>query len=139
MSEPPREMYEELEHTADWALRVQGRDLPALFVNAALGMMELSGVQIGDEPGEVRQIELQAVDTESLLVDWLHELLVALELEQVAFREIELEITDGKKLVGTLRAVPIISIEKPVKAVTYNELLIQESPDGLEATVVFDV
>jgi len=97
-------MYEELEHTADWALRVRGRDLPALFENAALGMMELSGVQTGDEPGEVRQIELQAVDTESLLVDWLQELLVALELEQLAFREIELEITDGKKLVGTLRA-----------------------------------
>ncbi|MCH7610714.1 MAG: archease [Chloroflexi bacterium] len=139
MPEPPREMYEELEHTADWALRVQGRDLPALFVNAALGMMELAGVRTGDEPGEVRRIELQALDKESLLVDWLHELLVALELEQLAFREIELQITGGKKLVGTFQAVPIISMDKPVKAVTYNELLIQESPDGLEATVVFDV
>lgn len=132
-------MYEEIEHTADWALRVRGRDLPALFINAALGMMELAGVRTGEGVGQTRQIVLQAIDRESLLVDWLHELLLALELEQLAFREIDLEITDGQKLVGTLRAVPIVSMEKPVKAVTYNELLIQESPDGLETTVVFDV
>lgn len=132
-------MYEEIDHTADWALKVRGRDLPALFANAALGMMELAGVQTGEEQGRVRQIELQAIDPEALLVDWLHELLIALELEQLAFREIKLEITGGIKLVGTFRAVPTISMEKPVKAVTYNDLLIQESPDGLEATVVFDV
>ncbi len=132
-------MYEEIDHTADWALKVWGRDLPALFVNAARGMMKLAGVRTGDELGQVRKVELQAIDQEALLVDWLHELLIALELEQLAFREIKLQITGGIKLVGMLRAVPVISIEKPVKAVTYNELLIQESPDGLEATVVFDV
>jgi len=132
-------MYEEIDHTADWALRVRGPDLPALFANAARGMMELAGVRTGEDQGQARQIELQAIDQEALLVDWLHELVIALELEQVAFREIKLEITGGIKLVGTLRAVPITAIEKPVKAVTYNELLIQESPDGLEATVVFDV
>jgi len=33
----------------------------------------------------------------------------------------------------------LISIAKPIKAVTYNELDIVESPQGLSATVVFDV
>ncbi|MFQ5923356.1 MAG: archease [Anaerolineales bacterium] len=139
MPDPSLERYEEIEHTADWALKVRGRDLPALFANAALGMMELAGVQTSDDVGKERQIEIEAIDSESLLVDWLHELLLALELEQLAFCEIDLEITDGRKLVGTLRAVPIASMEKPVKAVTYNELHIQKSPDGLESTIVFDV
>ena len=131
--------YEEIEHTADWALRVRGADLPALFSNAALGMMELAGVRTGKEAGQVRLIELQAIDTETLLVDWLNELVVALEMEQLAFREIKLEITSGWKLVGTVRAVPLTSMDKPIKAVTFNELHIQESPEGLETTIVFDV
>ncbi len=139
MPQPPVKKYEEIEHTADWALRVRGEDLPALFSNAALGMMELAGVQTGEDAGQKRAIELEAHDKEMLLVDWLHELVVALELEQMAFREIKLEITDGRHLVGTVRAAPIVSIDKPIKAVTYNELHIQESPEGLETTIVFDV
>ncbi len=139
MTDPAWVNYEEIDHTADWALKVRGRDLPALFVNAALGMMELAGVRTSDDEGLKRQIKIQAIDRESLLVDWLHEVLLALELEHLAFREMDLEITDGRKLVGTVRAVPMVSMEKPVKAVTYNELNIQESPEGLETTIVFDV
>jgi SHS2 domain-containing protein len=139
MPHPPVEKYEEIEHTADWALKVRGADLPALFSNAALGMMDLAGVQMGEEAGSTRSVELQAIDSETLLVDWLHELVVALEVEQIAFGEIVLEITNGRRLVGTVRAVPIATIEKPVKAVTYNELVIRKSAQGFEATIVFDV
>jgi len=139
MAQPPAKMYEEIEHTADWALRVRGADLPALFSNAALGMMELAGVRMGNGSGQERTIELQAIDKETLLVDWLHELLVALELEQIAFRDIELEIAGGTRLAGTVQAVPLASMEKPIKAVTFNELEIIELSQGLEATIVFDV
>ncbi len=139
MTDPALANFEEIEHTADWALKVRGRDLPALLANAALGMMELAGVRTGDDVGLERQIEIQAMDSESLLVDWLHELLLALELEHLAFREIDLEISDDRKLVGSIHVVPIASMEKPIKAVTYNELHIQESPEGLETTIVFDV
>lgn len=139
MRQPPAKKYEEIEHTADWALIVRGTDLPTLFSNAAQGMMELAGVQTVKETGQERRIKLQAMDRESLLVDWLHELLIALELEQLAFREIDLRITGSRKLVGSVHTVRIISMEKPIKAVTYNELEIQESPQGFEATIVFDV
>ncbi len=139
MGQGPAKMYEEIEHTADWALRVRGADLPALFSNAALGMMELAGVRTENTAGDKRKIELQADDKETLLVDWLHELLVALELEQIAFRDIELEISDGISLAGTVQALPIASMDKPIKAVTFNELDIEESLQGFEATIVFDV
>ncbi len=139
MPQPAAKMYEEIEHTADWALRVRGPDLPALFSNAALGMMELAGVRKENTAGDPRKIELQADDRETLLVDWLHELLVALELEQIAFRDIRLEIAKGTRLEGTVRAVPLASMEKPIKAVTFNELDIRETSQGLEATIVFDV
>ena len=70
MPQPPAKMYEEIEHTADWALRVRGADLPTLFSNAALGMMELAGVRTENTAGESRKIELTADDMETLLVDW---------------------------------------------------------------------
>ncbi len=139
MGQCPAKMYEEIEHTADWALRVRGADLPALFSNAALGMMELAGVRTENTAGDKRKIELQADDKETLLVDWLHELLVALELDQIAFRDIELEISGGTSLAGTVQAVPLASMDKPIKAVTYNDLDIEESLQGFEATIVFDV
>jgi SHS2 domain-containing protein len=139
MGQSPAKMYEEIEHTADWALRVRGADLPALFSNAALGMMELAGVRTENTVGDKRKIELQADDAETLLVDWLHELLVALELEQIAFRDIELEISGGTRLMGTVQAALVASMDKPIKAVTFNELDIRETSKGLEATIVFDV
>ena len=139
MPHPPSKKYEEIEHTADWALKVRGADLPALFVNAALGMMDLAGVRADEKAGRARSIELEAADSESLLVDWLQELVVALELEQIAFSNIQLTITNGNRLAGTVRAVPATTIEKPIKAVTYNELVIAKSPQGLEVTIVFDV
>lgn len=131
--------YEELEHTADWALRVRGRDLAELLVNAANGMMELAGVQTASAAGTFRKLELTSLDRESLLVDWLHELLLALELRGVAFKHIRLKVTGDLSLTATFREVPLTSLAKPIKAVTYNELLIEEGPKGLFATVVFDV
>ncbi|MFQ5942827.1 MAG: archease [Anaerolineales bacterium] len=138
MAEPPPEKYEEIEHTADWALKVRGHTLPELFVNAARGMMDLAGVTAIEGGGPQQQIDLQANDKESLLVDWLHELLLSMELNEIAFGEIDLSI-DDLKLHAMVEAAPIKSLEKPIKAVTYNELKIEGSPQGFEATIVFDV
>jgi len=131
--------FEELDHTADWALGVRGRDLAELLVNAAQGMMELAGVQTASGSGTGRTLELTSLDRESLLVDWLHELLLALELRGVAFKDIRLAITGDRGLTATFEEVPLTGMAKPIKAVTYNDLHIEESPFGLSATVVFDV
>jgi len=89
--------------------------------------------------GPERRLELISHDRESLLVDWLHELLLALELRSVAFKHIRLKTTGERGLAATFQEVPLTSIAKPIKAVTYNELNIEEDPQGLSTTVVFDV
>ena len=45
--------YVEVDHTADWAIRVRGATLPELFVNAATGMYEL----MADLPAVMPSIE----------------------------------------------------------------------------------
>jgi SHS2 domain-containing protein len=65
--------FEEIEHTADIAIRIRGRDLAELFVNAAYGMAcQLSNPDAVKQTVE-RRIELDAYDAETLLVSWLGE------------------------------------------------------------------
>ncbi len=131
--------YEELEHTADWALRVTGRDLASLLENAAWGMLELAGAEPGDGAGVERLVSLEAMDREALLVAWLEELLFAIETREVTFQELEVVVTDGWRIQARLLEVPLGRLSKHIKAVTFNELRVEEHDGGLASTIVFDV
>jgi SHS2 domain-containing protein len=131
--------YEEIEHTADWALRVRGKNLEELFRNATLGMLQLVGVEPREGPSQKRWIELQATDSEGLLVTWLEEILFILESEEVTFTEFDLKLEGNTRLKATVHEVPLMNIKEHIKAVTYHNLSITRMEDGLEATVVFDV
>jgi SHS2 domain-containing protein len=132
--------FEEIEHTADWALRVRGRDLKELLVNAARGMTRLL---VGDEnaiSGDTeRYVELDAFDAESLLVEWLSELAYWAETEGLVFREFHLSDVRPDHLKAVARGGRAQKLHKHIKAVTYHNLEIIQMDGGLETTVVFDV
>ncbi len=87
--------YLEVEHTADRALRVWGRELPDLFVGAARGMTGLMADLDGLVATEWREVRLEGWDRESLLVDWLNELLFLTETERLLFVDYRIEsLTD---------------------------------------------
>lgn len=134
---PPRR-FEEIEHTADWSLRVYGESLNALFTHAAEGMFSLLDTQFESEQTQQRSIELTAIDNETLLVSWLEELLYLLETERVAAVEYDLQVNE-KYLQASVLTRPVESIQKDIKAVTYHELEIHEGESGLQTTIVFDV
>ncbi|MEW6567535.1 MAG: archease [Chloroflexota bacterium] len=131
--------FEEVEHTADWALRVRGRDLDELLGNAAWGMIHMMGLEAGTDLATARRVRLEAPDAESLLVAWLEELLYGIELRGVAYSEIEVHTQGGTCLTATVKEQPAVAIQRYIKAVTYHGLQIEESPEGLTARVVFDV
>ncbi len=130
--------YQEIEHTADWALRVWAPDMIALLETAARGMYALAGTVLQPEPRQSRSLEVDAPDAESLLVDFLSELLFLGEQEGLGFDVFDLRL-DGEKLSGRLEGAPIASQQKEIKAVTFHDLEVVSGPNGLEATVVFDV
>lgn len=141
VEKPVQRHFQEMEHTADWAVRVRGRDLAELFVFAAQAMVALvtGSVQTGPFP-VVRQIELSAPDVETLLVDWLSELVYLHETGDVLFCVFEMEeVTTPPHLQATIRGRPGIPVKKEIKAVTYHGLEVQPIQGGYEATVVFDV
>ena len=131
--------FEEIEHTADWALRVRGQNLSELFRNAAFGMLSLLDIEPVPGNTESRFFELKAEDTETLLVSWLEELLYPLEVENAAVVDFQVDVLEKAQLKATIELKKIASIKKEIKAVTFNELDIRTVESGYETIIVFDV
>lgn len=128
-----------VEHTADWALHVTGRDLPELFRRAAEGMARLLAGAAPIAPDVTRAIKLDAYDAEGLLVDWLGELAYWAERDGLVFPHVELSQVTATHLEGVVYGGQPPEMQKHIKAVTYHDLAIRPTDDGLEVTIVFDV
>jgi SHS2 domain-containing protein len=130
--------FREIEHTADWALQVWAPDLGALFEQAALGMYALAETELEASPRNTRKLQLDALDSESLLVAFLNELLFFGEDENLGFDSFEVEVQDDH-LNAEVSGAPFAARKKEIKAVTYHNIEIKSSQDGLEVQLVFDV
>lgn len=131
--------FKEIEHTADWALRVWAPDLSTLFVQTAAGMYSLAQVQLKTGEQITRSIRLQAPDAESLLVLFLEEILFYGEQNDEGFDRIEVTIDQDFLLEAQISGGIISSRQKEIKAVTFHNLAIQETGVGYQVEVVFDV
>jgi SHS2 domain-containing protein len=131
--------FEEIEHTADIAIRVWGAGVVELFTNAAYGMAcQLADVEAIPLETE-REIEVEAEDLEMLLVEWLSELLYLGERDNVVFAEFNvLELTSGR-LRAVVRGGPVEGYQRHIKAVTFSDLDIRQTHGEYETVVVFDV
>jgi len=130
--------FEEISHTADWSVRVWAQDLPSLFVEAARAMNSLAGTVPGTGARLKRTFKAEAPDPESLLVAFLSELVYYQEQENLTFDTFDLRVT-GEWLKAEMDGSQIASVDKAIKAVTYHNLKIEKTKDGIETTIVFDV
>jgi SHS2 domain-containing protein len=138
MNMPGPAGFRERAHTADWELEVWAPDLLSLLEQAARGMYTLMGTSLRPAERIVREVELPARDPESMLVDFLTELLYLAEVEGLGVANYHLQI-EGEKLLAQVESAPIASLAKEIKAVTYHKLAIRQTERGLEANIVFDV
>jgi SHS2 domain-containing protein len=130
--------YERIAHTADVAIRVYGRDVPELFVHAARALFDM----MAEPPattGITRGITVDGVDAEDLLVNWLNALVFLNEVERETYSDFALDSFTPTLLTATLTGGPTVRRIKGIKAATYHDLEIRETPAGVEADVVFDV
>ena len=134
----PQSGYEEVEHTADWSLRVWAADFAGLLEQGARGMYHLLGIQQAQQPLTSRKLELQAPDAETLMVDFLSELLYVAEEKGFAFHHFSLRVADTR-LEAELEGSPIESQTKEIKAVTYHRMTIQQGEEQLTTETMIDV
>lgn len=133
-----KKAYEEIEHTADWAIHVRGERIEELFERALFGMSHLAGVRLKPGSGRSRRIELNAEDLETLLILWLEENLLSIELNQCGWRKCELKIR-GNRLQAQIVEADLLEISREIKAVTYHGLEIVYTGEEYFATIIFDV
>jgi SHS2 domain-containing protein len=89
-------------------------------------------------PSQSRALVLEAPYLEGLLVAFLEELRFLGEVEGLAFDSFDLQVK-GFKLEAHLEGRPVASRSKEIKAVTYHNLAVQQTDQGLRANIVFDV
>lgn len=128
--------YEELRHTADVALRCTSPTLSGLFAAAAEGLASLIGPPEGELPSF--PVSLVAPDPETLLVDWLTELIYHSELSGGTFRRFEVQVSPILELEAQVWPAPLCERRWVVKAATYHGLSVTAGPEGYSAEIVFD-
>ena len=134
--------YELKEHTADVAVEATGPTLGAVFGLVADGMAAAMADEM-PETGDRFAFEERAESREALLFDFLDRLIYERDVREVlpVDHDVEVSREDGAWIArGSARGIPLADVvARDLKAVTYAQMDLSETPDGWHAYVVFDV
>jgi len=132
--------FEFLEHTADIKFRAFGKNMEEVFENSALAISEIisRGQKIKSE--KKKQIEVEGHDRESLLYNFIEELLYLTEAESFLVSKANITVS-GNKLKAKLSGDSTLNYSNfdHIKSPTYHEMYFKETGNGWEAQVVVDV
>ncbi len=136
-------MVELFDHTADLGIRIASPDLPGLYAEAVRGFaLALLDEPTAVLPAQARTLTVVGEDREYLLFDLLRELLA--QFEDDRFLPLDAAVTVGPPgLIAVVRGEPFDAARhryaREVKAITYHELSVTETPDGFVAEVIVDI
>jgi SHS2 domain-containing protein len=135
--------FEILEHPADVGFRARGSSLEELF-----GICAQALISIILDPSCVAasgcwELTAEASDLESLLVNWLNEVLFYVDTRRLVFDSFPVRIADSFQLscqaTGEERTATKHPVRVSVKAVTYHQLRIGRNGEQWVAEVFVDV
>ncbi len=136
-----RMSFEEISHTADVKIRVHAPTLEALFSETFKALMQ---VMYGTDRarGILREIRVESSDIESLLADFLSDVLFVSEVESLVFSDACISI-DGLRLTAELTGEPFDPARhsggSEVKGISYSGLAITHEVNGYMLDIIFDV
>jgi len=136
-----RMSFEEISHTADVKIRVHAPTLEALFSETFKALMQ---VMYGTDRsgGILKEIRIESSDIESLLADFLSDVLFVSEVESLVFSDVDIRI-DGLSLTAELTGEPFDPVRhsggSEVKGISYSGLAITHGAKGYKLDIIFDV
>ena len=135
--------FEILEHPADIGFRAYGATLAELFANCAQALVAIILDATDVRARERVEINAVGVDYESLLVNWLNEVLFYVDGRRMAFGEFHITRLEPTAIEcigsGEARDPERHAARLVVKAVTYHQLSIRENAGGWTADVYLDI
>jgi SHS2 domain-containing protein len=129
-------------HTADVAVEASGDTLGAAFGATADGM---AAAMAEERPasGQRHDLSVTAESREALLFDYLDELIYERDVRSVLPVDNDGTVSEtqaGWQFEGSYRGVDLGDVAaRDLKAVTYSEMVIEQSDEGWRTYVVFDV
>lgn len=134
---------ESLDHTADIGLRVVAPSAAAAFAAIAEGMFDAMVDRTQIEEVETRHVQVEAESWEDLTVVWLEELLYLYETDLFVPQTCHVQAISPRELVALLRGDRLDRSKNEtgiqIKAVTYHQLQAEETPEGFQIQVIFDI
>jgi SHS2 domain-containing protein len=135
--------FEILEHPADVGFRAWGKSLEEVFANCARALISIILDPSDITPTQHWELSADGSDLESLLVNWLNEVLYYVDTRRLAFDSFSIAITESCKLSCEASAEERTPAKHPVrvsvKAVTYHQLRLSKTGETWIAEVFVDV
>ena len=139
--------YKFLSHVADVRLEVQADSMQELFQVALEGMAELikkkaCALQQDENITETikEKMEISSVDSTTLLIDFLSEVLTYTQLNKAVFCKVKLKKLTLNFLSATIFGQKVDGFDEDIKAVTYHEAEIIKDENGkFKTIIIFDI
>lgn len=132
-----------LEHMADIGFEAFGASREELFGNAARALISLVVDLDTVRPSRELAVKAEGSAWPDLLVNWLSEILYLHDAEGWLFRDFTVQELGEKVITATARGEKFDRarhrVKMLVKAVTYHQLDLNETPQGWRAQVYVDV
>ncbi len=141
-SGPPPRGVREVDHSGDVGLEVWGASREELLANATRGLCGLMTWSRVD-PVSSRAVEVRAESFGDVVVEWLSAVILAAATNAELYAGATVEAASDQFAKGMLHAAPLDparhELRFDVKAATYHGLLVERTPRGFHAHVVFDL
>jgi SHS2 domain-containing protein len=138
-----KKAFEILDHTADIGIIAYGADVEELFSNAALALFSLITELESIEEKLHHNVKVSSEDGDSLLVEWLNELIYFFDAKHILFKRFDIESLTHNELQATCHGEGFDpmkhKIKRGVKAATYHMLKLDKNSDGYKAQVILDI
>ena len=137
------ERYKVFDHTADLGVAIYGKTVKELFANAAFAVFDIITDLNRVKATEERTIIVEGEGWEDLLVNYLREVLYMVNGEGLLLKEYSIIEIDPQHLQGRVSGELFNPskhrINTEIKAVTYHQVTVIETPEMWTGRVIFDV
>jgi SHS2 domain-containing protein len=135
--------FEIIDHTADVGIVAYGTDVEELFSNAALALFSLITELESIEEKLHFDLKVSSEHRDSLLVEWLNELIYLFDVEHILFNRFDIEDLTHNQLKAVCYGETFDpmkhKIKVGVKAATYHMLKLDKNGGGYKAQIIFDI
>jgi SHS2 domain-containing protein len=132
-----------IDHTADVGIIAYGANVEELFSSAALALFSLITELESIEEKLHLDLEVSSEDRDSLLIEWLNELIYLFDVKHILFNRFDIESLTHTDLRATCYGENFDpmrhKIKMGVKAATYHMLRLEKNGGGYKSQIIFDI